>query len=265
MTCFFRVVNVPIADSDVIKTVTSLPRSHKDNGLVWVKFKRQLLKKAVYRSEMVRPQKIIDALKWLIKNHPAYKNIKIRDFDNLEDLFCSEEEAVTEPNIVSDTEPEYVDEESDKEDSDHTAVKEGISQSNNEKKETEESQFINVTAIFPQELQSDVIVNSSDDAIKSRKSRSSESFIEVAPGENKIPSNWLREKDFDTTAFYYIHCKGENGLNADRDIDLTPVKFFGSRVINANTVFAEEADYVLVAAQFVERQQVTYKIILLFS
>ena len=82
-----RVICVPIEDDDVVKTVESLPRNSSNNGLVWVRFKRQLLKKAHYMSEMVRPQKIYEALHYLKSHHPSYKNIKIENFDIMEEMF----------------------------------------------------------------------------------------------------------------------------------------------------------------------------------
>ena len=82
-----RVICVPIEDDDVVKTVDSLPRNSTNNGLVWVRFKRQLGKKSHYLSEMVRPQKIYEALHCLKSHHPAYKNIQIAKFDIMGEMF----------------------------------------------------------------------------------------------------------------------------------------------------------------------------------
>ena len=63
--------------NDVIKTVETLPRNKNNNGLVWIMYKRQKDKKSYYLSEMVRPEKIYEALRYLKEYHPAYKNINI--------------------------------------------------------------------------------------------------------------------------------------------------------------------------------------------
>ena len=61
-----RVICVPIEDDDVVKTVDSLPRNRNNNGLVWVMYKRQKGEKSYYLSEMIRPDKVYEALKCLI-------------------------------------------------------------------------------------------------------------------------------------------------------------------------------------------------------
>ena len=45
-----RVINVPISNTDVINSVNTLPRNSANNGLVWVKLKRQLELKSDYKS-----------------------------------------------------------------------------------------------------------------------------------------------------------------------------------------------------------------------
>ena len=72
-----KVVNVPISDTDLLKTATSLPRTTDDLATVNVAFHR---KKNVYqhrKPELVRPKKVNDALKYLQKHHPSYKDFDV--------------------------------------------------------------------------------------------------------------------------------------------------------------------------------------------
>ena len=72
-----KVVNVPISDTDLLKTATSLPRTADDLATVNVAFHR---KKNVYqhrKPELVRPKKVNDALKYLQKHHPSYKDFDV--------------------------------------------------------------------------------------------------------------------------------------------------------------------------------------------
>ena len=50
-----RVINVPIEDEDLLKTVRTLPRS-KDNGLVPINLKRKMDMKSCHKSELIRPK-----------------------------------------------------------------------------------------------------------------------------------------------------------------------------------------------------------------
>ena len=56
-----RVINVPIEDDDIIKEVTSLPRTEKNNGMVTVRLKRKLAMKNFHKEGMIRPEKRVKA------------------------------------------------------------------------------------------------------------------------------------------------------------------------------------------------------------
>ena len=74
-----HVINVPIDDDDIIKTVNRLPRTEKNHGMVNVGLKRDMGIKKFHKLEMISPNRISDALVYLKENHPEYKNIKISD------------------------------------------------------------------------------------------------------------------------------------------------------------------------------------------
>ena len=63
-----RIVNVPISDDDIVKTVTSLPRTSKNDGTINLQFKRKLEYKTYYKAESVRLNQVYDAL-WYLKNN----------------------------------------------------------------------------------------------------------------------------------------------------------------------------------------------------
>ena len=98
--------------------------------------------------------------------------------------------------------------------------------------------YNNVTAIVIDEPQNQVIVNTTNETIVKEIKKGSGICIEIAPGENKIPTDWLREDDFDTTAFYHLHPRGENGLNARRKIKLSPHKYFCARIMQREGLFS---------------------------
>ena len=76
-----RVINVPLDDEDVIKTVTSLPRSKKNHGLIAVGLKRDEIYKDFHILDMIDPKKVFEGLKYLIENHPQYYNINVHSLE----------------------------------------------------------------------------------------------------------------------------------------------------------------------------------------
>ena len=76
-----RVINVPMDDDDIIKTVTNLPRTEKNSGMVIVGLKRDLALKKFEKLEMISPDRVYRALLHLKENHPQYKDIKISSLD----------------------------------------------------------------------------------------------------------------------------------------------------------------------------------------
>ena len=72
-----RVINVPLHDEDVSKTISSLPRSLEDAAIVNVQFKRKVDMKNTHHHAFVTPSKLLKALNKLkeLKN-AFYANIR---------------------------------------------------------------------------------------------------------------------------------------------------------------------------------------------
>ena len=225
-----RLINIPIPDDDIIKNISKLPRSTEESGLIAIKLKRQMFKKSVYREEMVRPKVIFRYLNYLIKNHPSYKNIEKRD-----ENFVTDE--------ISSMTGEQPENESD--DKEH-------GESENESSD-DESPFVEVTSLQPEQIQSSVMVNTKEETVFKKTSKDSPLSYEYAPGEGRIPSNFLRSADIDTTGFVRYHCDGKFGWNYDRPVKLSAHKYFSTRVMQFQMPFGEDPDYIFVAQQIVER------------
>ena len=155
---FDRVINIPIPDDDVIKTVTCLPRNPENDGLVNVKLKRKLEYKRVVNEEIVDRKKLIDALEFLQKNHSSYSNITVSE----------------KPNTQNDNS------DSDEEDSNEPFETE-------EKNSVEnENPFLVSTCLQPEDPEANIIVNNSSEPLKKKRKLNSNTIYEVAPGENKV-------------------------------------------------------------------------------
>ena len=77
----------------------------------------------------------------------------------------------------------------------------------------------------------------------------------LAPGEGKIPTNIMRETDFDIKAFPLKHPTGRYGLDFNRAIRLSKKEYFRARLFHYSGIFANDNDYLFMSQQFMERAQ----------
>ena len=115
------------------------------------------------------------------------------------------------------------------------------------------------TLLTPIDPTSNIVVNNTKKTIKKRIKKDAP-IIEIAPGEGKIPTNWLREKDNDIDSFPELHPEGKFGLDHDRSQKLTKNKYFGQRIMNEEPMYSENADYLFMAQQSVERSAIEREI-----
>ena len=229
-----RVINVPVQDEDIIKTVTSLPRPPDKAGIVGVRLKRKMDLKNAHIESFVRPHMLFEALKTL-KNlgNIHYKDIEI-------DLDFLEKQDDIPMEIDSDSGSSDPDSDSFDNDDILDAVKKGQA-----KKDSH-------TCLIPINPEEDIVVNESNTTLYKRLKESGRSH-EIAPGENKRPSNWCREKDFDVKSNPTLHPSGQYGLNHDRPVKISAQMYFNQRLLNIDDRFAACIAYLFMAQQFTER------------
>ena len=95
-----RIVNVPIPDDDIIKSVSSLPRQANTSGLVNVQLKRKMEYKNSHLEQMVRPNILLEAVAYLKEHHPSYHDVNIQPLLNEKDTTSDMEDS--ESNSSSD-------------------------------------------------------------------------------------------------------------------------------------------------------------------
>ena len=155
--------------------------------------------------------------------------------------------------------------------------------SDEEEDDLNENVFNLKTFLSSEDPKSEVFVNTRTETVKKRKRGKNEKVHVIAPGERKIPSEWLRQNDFDVAAFPWLFSNGKYGLFYDkmdyhpsesdsesdsegidekfiRSKSLTPSKYFASKILNKNTQFAKDPDFVFVAQQYIERFDLERKI-----
>ena len=124
----------------------------------------------------------------------------------------------------------------------------------------DKNEFLGVTCLLPDEPGQYVITNNTNKTIKKQMTRGGK-ILELAPGENRIPNDFLRDHKLEILAFPYLFPDGQFSLTFEsRPIKLTPHKYFAQRILNKDTRFAQCPEYIFVAQQFVERFDVERQI-----
>jgi hypothetical protein len=249
-----RVINVPLEDEDLVKTVEAFPRLLSESAILPVKFKRMKGMKNTHMEAFIRPEILTKAILKLKEcGHPYYTNMPIKD--KFEELFSRDMEDILEEDgnqedIVSKDSEKMVDHDSDDEED---LVKDPVKR--------QQAFGSSHTCLVNEDPSSMVVVNSSRNPITKKLNRKSDKSFVVAPGEGKTPTNWMRDIDFDIKAYPQLHPTGQYGLHhLDRISNLSCQQYFTQRLLNKDQRFARCKGYLFMAQQFIERNQLERQI-----
>ena len=181
-----KVINVPLTYIDIQTTANVLPRKMDESLLVNVQLKRSKDLKNVHSQALVRPDTLVNALKYLQScGNPFYNDIILNE------KFLSGGAEVSFD----------LDESKDNE----TDVDQVI---------TEKYDCLD-TCLVPQNSAAHVITNNG-----CLQKVLSETIV-VSPGENKLPTNWLANNDFEAKSFPCFFPSGKNTLSDEREIKIS--------------------------------------------
>ena len=79
----------------------------------------------------------------------------------------------------------------------------------------------------------------------------------IAPGENKHPVSFMTDKQCEELAFPVLFPKGRYGYTAEREIMLSPVKYFNARLLHYSGRFATNPEYLFFAQFIIEQKKVS--------
>ena len=226
-----RVVNVPITDNDLLETlsqVNSVPRRLDKSGLIPVKLKRRLSYKNIVNESYIDPVKMINALKYFReRNHPAYQEIDIDEsyqfMHNIDALELDSEGSASDTSDEEQDFNQYTRQES--------------------------------TMLTDDCPEGTLVLNSSQLPVRKKSSSQSRNSISLAPGEGKIPTNILRNTQWDVNAFPSLHPTGKYGLNFKREKKIGAQQYFLQRLMNADKRFSKTIPYIFSALYYIEREQ----------
>ena len=79
----------------------------------------------------------------------------------------------------------------------------------------------------------------------------------IAPGENKHPASFMTDKLCEELAFPVLFPKGRLGYTASRDIKLSPLKYFNTRLLHYSGRLASHPEYLFFAKFIIEQKKVS--------
>ena len=86
-----------------------------------------------------------------------------------------------------------------------------------------------------------------------------EPFI-VTPGEEKKPRTLLGDEFCEELAHPHIFPTGKFGCMTEREIKISPSKYFNQRVLNYSPKFARDSDYIFFAHSVLQKLQLNIQI-----
>ena len=77
----------------------------------------------------------------------------------------------------------------------------------------------------------------------------------IAPGEGRHPVHFMQDKHCQELAFPVLFPKGQFGYQIEREVRLSPIKFFNARLLNYTDRFAGNPEYLFFAQYITEQKK----------
>ena len=87
-----------------------------------------------------------------------------------------------------------------------------------------------------------------------------ERTVSVAPGEGRKPLSIFEDENCEEMAFPHLIPTGKYGYKIEREIPLSPVKYFNQRLLNYTQNFASDSDYIFFANYVVQQTNLRSRI-----
>ena len=84
--------------------------------------------------------------------------------------------------------------------------------------------------------------------------------VTVAPGEGKKPISIYLDEKCEEMAFPHLFPTGKFGYNYEREIKISPVKYFNQRLLNYSQKFASDSDYIFFYNHVVQQNNLRNRI-----
>ena len=187
-----KIINVPVNDTDIINTITSLPRTPNEAGLIEVDLKRKVEYSNSHMRQLINPEKCFKMLELLKKSG----NIHYQFYDdyNIYTERCRKED-IKGYNIIFDEETELMKDITGRPKPDdqveETCIEEGLEREYLTKDPVRRYQF--------EDYNKSLCLSNMYPEVDPENS------VILAPGEGKVPKNVLFDNDWDIKAFPHLN------------------------------------------------------------
>ncbi|XP_062389285.1 uncharacterized protein LOC134077598 [Sardina pilchardus] len=211
---------VTCVPANIVETTKVLPRADVENSLLPVKLKRKLTYKGHYKYEFVNSTNVLNAFKFLKENNKYYSDI---DFNNdWVNVFAQQ----THNDV-------QIDQASDNEGTEDELLHD----------RQQYCMFMD-TCLQPVDIGQEVLDHYLD------------RILHLAPGEGNSPIKMLMDKANEAKCFPALFPNGLHTYHDKRQSQITLSRYFNMRVLNADTRFAKNVEYIFYAQYLSEIQQV---------
>ena len=232
--------------SNVMETITTLPRPIDKSMMVRLQLKRRLKYKTVWEEQLINPNDVRDALLILTKIHPGYKNININEID--------ENYLTSDKSIESDVDNDQMIESMDVDVNDEENT-------GKDKETSEENQHQRMTLDdINKAVDSDEEIDEDNDDIRTKYNIGADSCTQpadfndflfydknpcvVAPAEKNKLSSLLIDKSIEALAFPHLFPDGKGTYDEERVTDLKWKEYCKTRLFSSDSRFASDSTYI---------------------
>ena len=245
----WKVTHVPIPSHMIQRTVESLPRTLDEAQIIPVSFRKQKANQKSYWQHYINPTRVWDSLhhlKYEAKN-PFYIDVNI-DARKLD--VCEETMETGDHQEVNDEITE------EKEDSSKII----------DELEKEEEEYIKTDAVRKHQTETSaatfLLPENIERTVKTKlRGNKKQPRLILAPGENQVPQNILKEKHPFVQMYPYLFPDGKGGLHDEmRKKKLTLQQWIMQRLLNHSPIFSTSKPFLFSTVNFLEQHQLMSKI-----
>ena len=195
--------------------------------------------------QYINPDKIILAVRFLIGKYPFYEDIRfnMHKLDSIFDKIMDDcEEDIVEVDL-SNVEDELIKEHTEEE----ACAEEDLNYIENDPVRKHQTCTSETSLLLPENIEA---------SVKTKLKDKKETGLVVAPGEDQIPKNILKEKHPFVLHFPCLFPDGNGGLHDPSRIKkITTQQWIMQRLLNINLIFSRNKPFLFSAVHYVEQQK----------
>uniref|UniRef100_UPI00358FEAD2 uncharacterized protein n=1 Tax=Myxine glutinosa TaxID=7769 RepID=UPI00358FEAD2 len=222
------VVCVP---SNIEKSTNVLPRAESDDQIIRVKLKRRISYKGHHLYKFVNSAHVKNALKFLVANNKWYSDVKF-----------NKHWVNSLPNVVEENEDEIND--MDRDDTLPDLTETEISENKTREPDLEDHGMYMDSCLQPVDIGQEVLDHHFDD------------ILCIAPAEGNNPVKLLMDESNEAKSFPVLFPTGGPTYHDDREAKITIARYLHTRLMLADSRFAQNTDYIFYAQYLSEVYQV---------